>query len=115
LRQVSKYGGGEPGLRRARAMAVVELALPGAVYLYNGEELGLPNVDIPVGEKPDARAGLNGAEHGGDGARVPIPWEGGRPPFSFSRTPHNWLPIPAEWAGLTVAEQLEDPESTLSL
>jgi alpha-glucosidase len=59
-------------------MAVVELALPGAVYLYNGEEPGLPNVEIPVGEKPDARAGLNGA-------RVPIPWEGGRPPFSFSR------------------------------
>jgi alpha-glucosidase len=114
-RQVSRYGGGEQGVRRARAMAMVELALPGAVYLYNGEELGLSNVDLPVEAMAEPRARSTGAEHGRDGSRVPIPWEGNEPPFAFSRTPHTWLPMPPDWAGLTVAAQLEDAGSTLSL
>ena len=54
--QVTRYGGGEIGLRRARAMAMLMLALPGAVFIYNGEELGLPDVsDLPeeVAAGPD--------------------------------------------------------------
>jgi alpha-glucosidase len=96
-------------------MAMVELALPGAVYLYNGEELGLSNIDLPVDAMADPRARSTGAEHGRDASRVPIPWEGTEPPFAFSRTPHTWLPMPPDWAGLTVAAQLEDAGSTLSL
>ena len=46
-REVTRYGGGDVGLARARAMALVMLALPGAVFIYNGEELGLPNVELP--------------------------------------------------------------------
>jgi alpha-glucosidase len=114
-RQVSRYGGGAAGVRRARAMALVELALPGAVYLYNGEELGLANVDIPVAEMADPRAKTSGAEFGRDVSRVPLPWEGDLPPFGFSRNPRTWLPMPGEWAGLTVEKQIEDADSTLSL
>ncbi|MBE1579086.1 glycoside hydrolase family 13 protein [Amycolatopsis roodepoortensis] len=114
-RQVSRYGDGERGVRRARAMALVELALPGAVYLYNGEELGLGNVDIPPDAVADPRAKTSGAEFGRDASRVPLPWEGDLPPFGFSRNPRTWLPMPASWASVTVEAQLEDPASTLSL
>lgn len=48
-------------------------------------------------------------------ARVPLPWEGSAPPYAFSTSARTWLPIPEDWAPLTVAAQLEDPESTLSL
>lgn len=115
-RQVSRYGGGEQGTRRARAMALVELALPGAVYLYNGEELGLPNVDLPDGALQDPVWERSGrTERGRDGCRVPLPWEGTAPPFGFSTSAQTWLPVPAEWAELTVEAQLEDPGSMLSL
>jgi alpha-glucosidase len=115
-RQVSRYGGGRQGLDRARAMALVQLALPGTVYLYNGEELGLGNVDLPDEALTDPRALRDGAtDRGRDGARVPLPWEGREPPFGFSTTQRSWLPAPAEWAELTVEAQLEDTASTLSL
>ena len=57
-RPATRYGGGEVGVARARAAALVQLSLPGAVYLYNGEELGLPNVDLPdeVAAGPDLGA-----------------------------------------------------------
>jgi alpha-glucosidase len=115
-REVSRYGGGVVGLNRAKAMAMVMLALPGAVFIYNGEELGLPNVD----DLPDAvlqdpvweRSGHT--ERGRDACRVPMPWAGDAPPFGFSSNPHTWLPIPPQWAELTVQRQLESPDSTLA-
>ena len=96
-------------------MALVMLALPGAVFVYNGEELGLPNVDLPDEVLQDPvweRSGHTG--RGRDGCRVPMPWEGDAPPFGFSDNPDTWLPMPAEWAALTVEKQLRDPDSTLS-
>ncbi|WP_249027320.1 alpha-amylase family glycosyl hydrolase, partial [Amycolatopsis lexingtonensis] len=114
-RQVSRYGGGDAGVRRARAMALVELALPGTVYLYNGEELGLANVELAPADMADPRAKTSGAEFGRDVSRVPLPWEGDLPPFGFSRNPRTWLPMPPSWAGLTVEKQIEDEDSTLSL
>jgi len=115
-RPVSRYGGGARGARRARAMALVELALPGSVYLYNGEELGLPNVDLPDWALQDPVWERSGrSERGRDGCRVPIPWEGDAPPYGFSAEAHTWLPMPEDWTGLTVETQLEDPSSVLSL
>jgi alpha-glucosidase len=114
-REVSRYGGGELGLARARAMAMVMLALPGAVFIYNGEELGLPNVDLPDEALQDpVWERSRHTERGRDACRVPMPWQGDTPPFGFSANPHTWLPIPEEWAALTVDKQLADPESTLS-
>ncbi|MGH3751733.1 MAG: glycoside hydrolase family 13 protein [Pseudonocardiaceae bacterium] len=115
-RPVTRYGGGEVGLRRARAMMLVQLALPGPVYLYNGEELGLPNVELPDWALQDPVWERSGhTERGRDGCRVPLPWEGSAPPYGFTDTPGTWLPMPGDWAGKTVAAQLEDPDSTLSL
>lgn len=115
-REVSRYGDGELGERRARAMALVELALPGAVFVYNGEELGLPNVDLPDWALQDPKFFQSGGQiRGRDGCRVPLPWEGTAPPFGFSPGAETWLPMPPEWAKLTVERQLEDADSTLSL
>ncbi|APU13645.1 MULTISPECIES: glycoside hydrolase family 13 protein [Actinoalloteichus] len=116
VRHVSRYGGGPQGARRARAMVMVELALPGVAFLYNGEELGLPNVDLPDWALQDPIwERSRHTERGRDGCRVPMPWEGETPPFGFSTRPDTWLPIPPDWAELTAERQLEDPESMLSL
>ncbi|MGH3774903.1 MAG: glycoside hydrolase family 13 protein [Pseudonocardiaceae bacterium] len=116
VRPVTRYGGGEVGLRRARAMALVQLALPGPVFLYNGDELGLPNVELPDWVLQDPVWERSGhTQRGRDGSRVPLPWEGSTPPYGFTDTPGSWLPMPGDWADRAVAAQLEDPGSTLSL
>jgi len=115
-RAVTRYGDGTLGTRRARAMALVALALPGSVYVYNGEELGLPNVELPDWALQDpvwVRSGHS--ERGRDGCRVPLPWEGDAPPYGFSTAERTWLPMPPDWGPLTVEAQLEDPDSVLSL
>ncbi|BBX38468.1 alpha-amylase [Mycolicibacterium mageritense DSM 44476 = CIP 104973] len=115
VREVTRYGGGARGLARARAMALVMLALPGAVFIYNGEELGLPNVDLPDAVLQDPVWERSGhTERGRDGCRVPLPWSGEAPPFGFSATADTWLPMPADWAALTVERQLADAASTLT-
>ncbi|WP_346764734.1 alpha-amylase family glycosyl hydrolase [Rhodococcus sp. HNM0569] len=117
VREVTRYGDGETGRARARAMLLVELALPGAVFLYNGSELGLPGVDLPDDALQDPVWERSGhTERGRDASRVPIPWEGAQPPFGFSPPgTETWLPMPAEWSALTVEAQLEDMTSMLSL
>lgn len=117
-RHVTRYGGGERGLRRARAAALLTLALPGCAYVYQGEELGLPEVlDLPDEALQDPMWERSGrTERGRDGCRVPIPWSGGEPPFGFG--PEGtvaWLPQPAVWAGLTAAAQRADERSVLAL
>jgi alpha-glucosidase len=116
-RHVSRYGGGEVGLRRARAAALVQLALPGAVYLYNGDELGLPNVDdLPESVLQDPVWERSGrTRRGRDGCRIPLPWSGDEPPFGFSPAPETWLPVPESWRALSVEAQDGDPRSMLSL
>ncbi|MEZ5220499.1 MAG: alpha-amylase family glycosyl hydrolase [Ilumatobacteraceae bacterium] len=104
------------GARRARAAALIELALPGSAYLYQGDELGLPEVwDLPVEVLDDpvwVRSG--GKEKGRDGCRVPIPWTPDRPSFGFS-TGTAWLPQPDAFGEHSVARQLADATSTLAL
>jgi alpha-glucosidase len=110
----------ETGTRRARAAALLTMALPGAVYVYQGEELGLWEVeDIPGERRQDPiwhRTG--GADPGRDGSRVPLPWSGLEPPFGFSppdATAEPWLPQPKEWRDLTVEIETGDPDSVLEL
>ncbi|MDQ4037887.1 MAG: glycoside hydrolase family 13 protein [Actinomycetota bacterium] len=115
-RHVTRYGGGELGLRRARAAALLQLALPGVVYIYNGDELGLPDVDLPDEVLQDPIWERSGhQERGRDGSRVPLPWAGTQPPYDFSPEPFSWLPPPEGWGGLTVQAQREDSGSTLNL
>jgi alpha-glucosidase len=108
----------ELGTRRARAAALLTAALPGSLYLYQGDELGLPEVeDLPpeaVQDPMHARSG--GVDPGRDGCRVPLPWSGDRPPFGFA--PHGvtpWLPQPDDWAARTAQAQADDPASMLTL
>lgn len=109
----------ELGLRRARAAALLTAALPGSLYLFQGDELGLDEVDVPLDEIQDpmyARSG--GIGPGRDGCRVPLPWSGDAQPFGFSpagATASPWLSQPAHWAALTVARQESDPSSMLHL
>jgi alpha-glucosidase len=106
------------GARRARAAALLSMALPGSFYVYQGEELGLPEVeDIPADRRRDPmwiRSG--GVDPGRDGCRVPLPWSGDRPPYGFSADGvSTWLDQPADWAGLTVEAESADSASTLNL
>jgi alpha-glucosidase len=94
------------------------LALPGGAYLYQGEELGLPEVeDLPEFVLQDPTWERSGhTARGRDGCRVPLPWSGDRPPFGFTADGvRPWLPQPESWRELTVAAQRADPASTLSL
>ncbi|GAB3801663.1 glycoside hydrolase family 13 protein [Humibacter antri] len=105
------------GLQRARAATTVMLALPGSAYVYQGEELGLPEViDLPDSARQDPTWFRSGGEHyGRDGCRVPIPWTASGLSYGFSDNGKSWLPQPAEWA--TMARDVEngEPDSTLSL
>ncbi|HEX3679891.1 MAG TPA: glycoside hydrolase family 13 protein [Galbitalea sp.] len=87
------------GLRRARAETLMMLALPGGAYLYQGEELGLPeDVELPDSARQDPSFFRHhGTIYGRDGCRVPIPWEADAPAFGFSSSGKSWLPIPADW------------------
>jgi alpha-glucosidase len=108
----------ELGTRRARAAALLMFALPGSAYVYQGDELGLWEVeDLPdeVLQDPTWERSAH-TERGRDGCRVPIPWSGGASPFGFGpegSTP--WLPQPAGFAGVTVAAEEADPGSMLTL
>lgn len=92
-REVTRYGDGQIGQWRARAMALVMLALPGTVFIYNGSELGLPNVELPDEALQDPVWERSGhTERGRDGCRVPIPWEGTDPPYGFGAMPRPGCP-----------------------
>lgn len=118
VRPVTRYGGGRAGERRARAAALLMLALPGAAYVYQGEELGLPQVELPDHRLRDPLWERSGhRERGRDGCRVPLPWEGHDAPYGFSTAAPDdcWFPQPADWAGLTAMAQDDDPGSMLAL
>jgi alpha-glucosidase len=104
------------GRRRARAALLLELALPGGVYLYQGEELGLEEVeDLPDELLQDPTWLRSGhTERGRDGCRVPIPWEAEGPSLGFGSA-RPWLPQPDGWAQLSVQRQEADRASTLWL
>ncbi|MGW2017713.1 glycoside hydrolase family 13 protein [Streptomyces sp. NPDC001927] len=108
------------GTRRARAAALLSFALPGSVYVYQGDELGLWEVeDIPLALRQDPAVQQSGGrDPGRDGCRVPLPWEGDEAPFGFSPPDAGtepWLPQPPAWKDHTVAAETGDPGSTLEL
>jgi alpha-glucosidase len=108
------------GLRRARAAALLTMALPGSVYVYQGEELGLDEIEDlddalrqdPVWERSGHR------DPGRDGCRIPLPWSAEPASLGFSpagATAAPWLPQPARWGAVCAADQDGDPASMLSL
>lgn len=125
VRSVTRFGGGELGSVRARAALVALLGLPGAAYIYQGQELGLPEVDVPVEARVDPMWARGGVCR--DGARVPLPWTEdaglnhgfalGEPITEPAPKPvaAPWLPQPAGWGRHAVERQQQDPQSTLNL
>ncbi|WP_328667570.1 glycoside hydrolase family 13 protein [Streptomyces sp. NBC_00322] len=104
------------GTRRARAAALLSLALPGSVYLFQGEELGLPEADIPLDRIHDPmhfRSG--GVDPGRDGCRVPLPWAADAPYYGFGSAVDPWLPQPEGWAPYAADQQAADHGSMLNL
>jgi alpha-glucosidase len=120
-RVATRYADGSPDVGRARAMAatLLMLGLPGGAYIYQGDELGLPEaVDLDPAVRQDPifiRSG--GAEVGRDGCRIPMPWASNEPTFGFSPVgaAAPWLPQPGSWAELSVDRQSADPTSPLRL
>src|SRR5699024_7990140 len=105
------------GLRRGRAATALMLALPGSAYIYQGEELGLPEaVDLPDDARQDPTwFRTNGERYGRDGCRVPLPWSKSGPSFGFSDSGEAWLPQPADWGELSREAQRGVEGSTLEL
>lgn len=113
-RHATRYGGGPPGVRRARAATALLLGLPGTVYLYQGEELGLEQADVP----PDRRVDpiwtrSHGRELGRDGARTPLPWTTHAPGYGFT-TGVPWLPFGRGARAHAVTRQARDAGAPLS-
>ncbi len=117
VRTVTRYGDGAQGLGRARSALLAMLALPGSAYLYQGEELGLPQVDVPPEARQDPTY-VNGRGVGRDGCRVPLPWTTGDDGTAYGFSPAGaeppWLPQPAGWGSWSVRTQQGDPSSTLA-
>ena len=105
------------GLRRGRAASALMLALPGSAYLYQGEELGLPeHTTLPDDARQDpAYFRYEGAVAGRDGCRVPIPWNADEPAHGFSPNGRTWLPQPDSFAAYAADVQHGVDGSTLEL
>ncbi len=113
VRPVTRLGGGSVGRARARAALLLLLGLPGQVFLYQGEELGLEEVDVPDSARQDpVFLHSGGREKGRDGCRVPMPWRRGLPNAGFSKAA-PWLPMPAGWDRLAVDAQAGSDASML--
>jgi alpha-glucosidase len=108
------------GTRRAKAATLLMLALPGSVYLYQGEELGLPEVqNMPDHRRQDPIWERSGhTEYGRDGCRVPLPWTTDtNTGFGFlpgADANNAWLPQPSWFSGFAAQIQANDPSSVLS-
>jgi len=105
------------GTRRARAAAMLMLAWPGSPYIYQGEELGLPEViDLPAEVRQDPTFhSTSGEVLGRDGCRVPLPWEKDAPGYGFGVGATTWLPQPDSFGELAVDQQTGRADSTLEL
>lgn len=112
-RTASAFGGGAPGRERALALATLMFGLPGLPFVYQGEELGLDDVEVPVDQLQDPIARHSTPERARDRARTPMPWEP-VPGFGFTTGgTQPWLPFGPRTDADTVAGQRADPDSTL--
>jgi alpha-glucosidase len=112
VRHATRFGGGELGRRRGLAFTALLLALPGAAYIYQGEELGLEESDVPADKRQDP-VWLRSGRVGRDGARTPMPWTASGPTFGFTNgTP--WLPFDEQAPARNVESESGDDASTLS-
>jgi alpha-glucosidase len=113
IRHVTRLGGGFMGRARARAALLLLLGLPGQVFVFQGEELGLEEVNVPPDQRQDPfYIHSGGKEAGRDGCRVPLPWHKGWANAGFSNAA-PWLPMPAGWDAFAVDAQAGSAGSML--
>lgn len=117
-RVATRLGGGTEGVAKARALAMATALLPGSMYVYQGDELGLEDAFVAPDLRRDPiwqRSGHSNA--GRDGSRVPMPWDSRQPNNGFSSCDPSrlWLPIDPTWRPTSAASQAADPSSTLGL
>jgi alpha-glucosidase len=112
-RSLTRWAGTRPPQKFARLLIALLTTLRGTAFLYQGQELGLPQADLPFSALRDPE-GITfwPAYKGRDGSRTPLPWTGEPPNAGFS-TGAPWLPIPPEHRPLSVAAQEAEPESLL--
>jgi alpha-glucosidase len=113
IRHATRFGGGAVGRRRARAATALMLALPGSPYLYQGEELGLEESDVPPADRQDP-IWFRSGKPGRDGCRTPFPWTPEPPGHGFTTAARSWLPFDHQAAERNVDTETADADSTLS-
>ncbi|KRF08643.1 alpha-amylase [Arthrobacter sp. Soil782] len=116
VRSATRFGRGDRGFLRARAGLLAILGLPGGAFIYQGQELNLPEVDVPLDARVDPMWARGGVSR--DGARVPLPWTvtpANTFGFSSDGAAEPWLPTPADWGTRSVEANLQDENSTLHL
>jgi alpha-glucosidase len=107
-RAATRFGGGELGRRRSLALATFLAGLPGMMFIYQGEELGLEDGNLTLDEMRDPLAVRNAApELGRDRVRTPMPWERG-PRAGFTASPNPWLPLARVETGPVVAQRADE-------
>jgi alpha-glucosidase len=112
-RATSRFGGGTQGLRRTMALTALMMAFDGIVFLYEGEELGLPDAQL-LGPPEDPASARNGeGVWTRDVARGPMPWTSGAN-NGFTTAPQAWLPTATVPDELTASAQVGDPDSTFA-
>ena len=114
-RAVSRWAAEDHREAAARMLMLLLLCLRGVVFVYQGEELGLPQGQVPFDRLVDPEAIANWPKTlGRDGARTPMPWTAETPWAGFS-TVEPWLPVDARHPDLSVAAQEREPGSMLNL
>ncbi|MEL7298538.1 MAG: alpha-amylase family glycosyl hydrolase, partial [Pseudomonadota bacterium] len=112
-RVASRWTNKQPNARSSKLFALLLLSLRGNVFIYQGEELGLAQADIPFEQLVDPEAIKHWPKTmGRDGARTPMPWQRHAPHAGFS-THSPWLPIASSHATAAVDQQVQDPSSVL--
>ena len=118
-RSVSRFGNDNPVYREtsAKMLATCIHMMQGTPYVYQGEELGLPeDFDLTEDEIQDPNWERSGHYFKGrDGCRVPLPWQSDGPAFGFNATGASWLPQPAWFAQYATNRQIGDGASVLHL
>ena len=112
-RAATRYGGGALGQRRQLVMATLQAGLPGPMFVYQGEELGLEDGVLQPGDAQDPIALHEGdVQRGRDACRTPMPWQPGAA-MGFTTAARPWLPLGGRSDADTVAVQRDDPASML--
>jgi len=112
-RAPTRFFGPDAPPEAARMLLALQMCLKGTILLYQGEELGLPQAEVPPDRRRDPLLEVNRLSTGRDGSRTPMPWDGG-PNLGFS-TGEPWLPAAPEQGDLCVQRQRDDATSTLTL